>query len=135
MTIIDVNVLKERLAKFGQEQLLKFWHELGDEERQQLCLDIEELNLMELKQYFEKATASLSENSIKLDDRIQPIPETKLVSIARAPSEKLSEYRAEGLRQISKSRVGVLLMAGGQGEFLKEFFYFLFVTFSKFSIF
>lgn len=116
MTIIDVNVLKERLAKFGQEQLLKFWDELNDDERQQLCLDVEELNLLELKQYFDKATASLSGNSIKLDDRIQPIPDTKLVVIARAPTEKLNEYRAEGLRQISKGRVGVLLMAGGQGR-------------------
>ncbi|KAL5284382.1 UAP1 family protein [Megaselia abdita] len=115
MTIIDVNVLKERLTKFGQEQLLKFWDELGEEDRQQLCLDVEELNLPELKQYFDKATASLSENSIKLDDRIQPIPDTKLVVIARAPAEKLKEYQAEGLRQISKGRVGVLLMAGGQG--------------------
>lgn len=117
MTIIDVNALKERLAKFGQEQLLKFWDELNDEERQQLCLDVEELNLLELKQYFDKATASLSSNSIKLDDRIQPIPDTKLVVIARAPTEKLNEYRGEGLKQISKGRVGVLLMAGGQGRF------------------
>jgi len=58
----------------------------------------------------------MNENGIKLDDRLQPLPEGKLISIARAPLEKLDAYRDEGLLQISNGHVAVLLMAGGQGE-------------------
>jgi len=60
----------------------------------------------------------MNENGIKLDDRLQPLPEGKLISIARAPSEKLAAYRDEGLLQISNGHVAVLLMAGGQGEMI-----------------
>lgn len=109
--------LYERLSKVGQEHLLKFWSELSDSEQQELAADIKELQLNELKHYFDRCTASLSEDGIKLDDRLQPIPDSKLVSIARSSEEVLSEYRNEGYRQISKGHVGVILMAGGQGEF------------------
>lgn len=113
MTVFEV--LRDRLAKFQQDHLLRFWDELTVEEQRQLRQDIEELDLLELKAYFERATASLNENGAKLDDRLQPIPETKLVSISRTPEDKLLEYRNEGYRQISAGHVGVLLMAGGQG--------------------
>lgn len=107
--------LHERLSKVGQEHLLKFWDELTLDEQEQLVRDIEELNLNELKHYFDRATTSLSENGIKLDDRLQPIPETTLVSISRTSEDQLTVYQNEGLRQISQGHVAVLLMAGGQG--------------------
>ena len=115
MTVFDI--LRERLAKAGQEHLLKFWDELNFDEQRQLCEDIEQLDLMELKTYFDRATASLSDNgSAKLDDRLQPIPNSKLFSLARTSEDKIEQYRNEGLRQISQGHVGVLLMAGGQGK-------------------
>jgi len=113
MTVFDG--LYERLSKVGQEHLLKFWDELTLDQQEQLVRDIEELNLNELKHYFDRATASLSDNGIKLDDCLQPIPETKVVSIKRTAEERLNAYRDEGLRQISQGHVAVLLMAGGQG--------------------
>lgn len=107
--------LYERLSKVGQEHLLKFWSELSHKEQQELAADIKELQLNELKHYFDRCTASLREDGIKLDDRLQPIPECKLVSIARTSNDILNEYRNEGYKQISKGHVGVILMAGGQG--------------------
>lgn len=94
---------------------MQFWDELTLAQQEQLVRDIEELNLNELKHYFDRATTSFSENGIKLDDRLQAIPESKLVSIARTSKEKLNQYRMEGLKQISQGHVAVLLMAGGQG--------------------
>jgi len=114
----DYLSLHSRLAQVGQEHLLKFWPELSNDERAELVRDIEELNLDEIKLYFDRATVSMNENGIKLDDRLQPLPEGKLISIARAPSEKLAAYRDEGLLQISNGHVAVLLMAGGQGEMM-----------------
>eukprot|EP00099_Drosophila_melanogaster_P018039 NP_609032.1 mummy, isoform A [Drosophila melanogaster] len=114
-TMTDYLSLHSRLAQVGQEHLLKFWPELTNDERIDLVRDIEELNLDEIKLYFDRATVSMNENGIKLDDRLQPLPEGKLISIARAPLEKLDAYRDEGLLQISNGHVAVLLMAGGQG--------------------
>lgn len=108
--------LRERLVKAQQDHLLKFWDELSIEEQQQLCEDISELNFNELKTYYERATACLEENSGTLDDRIQPIPDSKLVSISRSSESTIEDYRQEGYRQISEGHVGVLLMAGGQGK-------------------
>ncbi|KAM7354221.1 UDP-N-acetylglucosamine pyrophosphorylase mmy isoform 1-T3 [Cochliomyia hominivorax] len=111
----DYVELHKRLTQVGQEHLLKFWDELNETERAQLQRDINELNLNELKLYFDRATTSLTQNGLKLDDRLQPIPESKVISIARSSEEILNGYRDEGLKQISLGHVAVLLMAGGQG--------------------
>ncbi|KAM8716571.1 hypothetical protein ACLKA7_003450 [Drosophila subpalustris] len=114
-TMTDHLMLHTRLAKVGQEHLLKFWPELTTDERAALVRDINELNLDEIKLYFDRATISMNENGIKLDDRLQPIPDDQILSIARTNEDKLNSYREEGLQQISKGHVAVLLMAGGQG--------------------
>ncbi|XP_060665998.1 UDP-N-acetylhexosamine pyrophosphorylase isoform X2 [Drosophila nasuta] len=114
-TMTDYQTLHTRLAQVGQEHLLKFWPELTTDERSALERDINELNLNEIKMYFDRATISMNENGIKLDDRLQPIPDDQILSIARTSEDKLNSYREEGLQQISDGRVAVLLMAGGQG--------------------
>ncbi|XP_055380598.1 UDP-N-acetylhexosamine pyrophosphorylase-like protein 1 [Condylostylus longicornis] len=113
MTVFES--LRERLTKAGQEHLLRFWDELTVDEQRQLCEDIEQLDLLELKTYFDRSTSSLSEAAGCLDERLQPIPDSKLFSLSRASKEKIEKYNNEGLRQISQGHVGVLLMAGGQG--------------------
>ncbi|XP_073822748.1 UDP-N-acetylglucosamine pyrophosphorylase mmy [Musca autumnalis] len=111
----DYAELHQRLQKVGQEHLLKFWDDLNEIERKQLEQDINELDLNELKHYFDRATTSLEQNGLKLDDRLQPLPDDKLISISRAPEDLLNSYREEGIKQISLGHVAVLLMAGGQG--------------------
>jgi UDP-N-acetylglucosamine/UDP-N-acetylgalactosamine diphosphorylase len=129
--------LREKLTKHGQEHLLRFWDELSDDERKQLISDIQEINLEEVEDFFKRATASLEESTAKLDDRLQALPEQAFMSVSRASSDQLNVYENEGkfyyyyyfyislnltlhvfhtgLTQIANGRVGVLLMAGGQG--------------------
>lgn len=114
--MIAFEELKKRLVEFDQEHLLKFWDELSGDERKQLHQDIDELDLGEVNSFFLRATASLEENGTKLDDNtIKPVPDSTFMSICNTSQEILRSYTEEGLRQISESRVGVLLMAGGQG--------------------
>lgn len=112
MTVFET--IKESLSEFGQEHLVRFWDELKPEERKHLISDIEEFNMPEIVEYFRRATQS-EENGEKLDDRLQPVPQSEYMSITNTPAVLLENYRNEGLRQISENRVGVLLMAGGQG--------------------
>lgn len=99
--MINFENLKEKLTKYGQEHLLRFWNELNDDERKQLFRDIQELDLKEIQSFFKRATASLDESGEKLDDRLQPIPESTFMSTSRASKEQLALYENEGDIQIS----------------------------------
>lgn len=96
MTKIDIEQLKEKLTRYGQEHLLRFWDELNDEERNHLVVDIKELNLEEVQQFFKRATASLQEDSQKLDDRMRPVLESTFMSTQRTNREQLNVYEHEG---------------------------------------
>lgn len=107
--------IREHLEQYGQEHLIKYWDELNEEQRRHLKADIDELNFGEVNEFFQRATVSLEEGTEKLDDRLNPIPETHVLSITRTPKDVLRQYDELGLQQIAASHVGVLLMAGGQG--------------------
>lgn len=112
MTAIET--LRKHLKKYGQEHLLKFWAEIDDEQRQELKQEIDELNFSELQIFFERVTSE-SENTEKLDGKLQPIEESQFLSIRRTSPTSRKQYETEGLAHIAESHVGVLLMAGGQG--------------------
>lgn len=96
MTKIDFQELKLKLASYGQEHLVQFWNEISDEERNLLIADIKELNLDEIQAFFKRATASLEESAEKLDDRLQPVPESTFMSTTRTNKEELKIYENEG---------------------------------------
>lgn len=102
MTKINFQDLKEKLACYGQEHLVRFWDDLNDEERNLLVADITELNLEEVKSFYERATASLEENAEKLDDRLQPVPESTFMSTTRTSKEQLKIYENEGIKLLKK---------------------------------
>lgn len=111
----DVNKIKNILAEFGQEHLLQFWDKLNNTEKLELANDLNEINIGEVTSYFKRAIHTLNEDQVKLDDRMMPIPNHLYGAVSRTPQELLLMYEKEGLIQVSEGRVGVLLMAGGQG--------------------
>lgn len=115
VAMANLDALKTSLAKHDQEQLLQYWEELDEDQRRLLTEDIDELNLEEVNEFFKRATSSLEEGNAKLDDKMEPVCEDKFLSISRTSEDQLKKYHEEGLRQIADGKVGVLLMAGGQG--------------------
>lgn len=115
MTVSEV--LRQKLEAFGQQHLIDFWLEISDDQRNQLKQQIEELDFAELKSFFERVTQNKNDDSSneKLDDKMRPLEDSQFVSVHRSPADLLQEYETEGLKQVSESRVAVLLMAGGQG--------------------
>ncbi|KAJ1532235.1 hypothetical protein ONE63_000852 [Megalurothrips usitatus] len=107
--------LKNILTKHNQQHLLRFWDKLSEAERSDLSRDLREVNIEEVCSYFERAVKSVEECTKKLDNRMKPIPPEASGSVLKSSKEELDAYRAEGLRLISEGKVGVLLMAGGQG--------------------
>jgi UDP-N-acetylglucosamine/UDP-N-acetylgalactosamine diphosphorylase len=108
-------IIKEKLTAQNQQHLLHFWNDLTDDQRSDLIKDINELNLDEIQTFYKRATASLEEVGAKLDDRLQPIPESQYISSSRLTKEQSRKYEEVGLKAIAEGKVGVLLMAGGQG--------------------
>jgi len=112
---MDMNKLRSELSKYGQEHLLQFWSSLNSKEQDELYRDISELNLEEAAKFFAQTRDTLKDEQSKLDDRLEPIPDEIHGSVVRTKKSTLSEYEYLGLEHISNGKVGVLLLAGGQG--------------------
>ncbi|XP_072130319.1 UDP-N-acetylhexosamine pyrophosphorylase isoform X3 [Mobula birostris] len=108
--------LRERLAADGQAHLLRFWDGLKEAERDELLADLDACHFPEIMRFFRQAvqgSEALQEQQ-KVDEHMEPVPKEVQGSITR-DREQLPTWEAEGLLQISQSKVAVLLLAGGQG--------------------
>jgi len=101
-------LLKDTKAA-GQQQLLRFWHELDKAEQVELAEQINTLDLKEINSMFSRA--SLKSNS---DCNAEPIAE-EMVGKADSPQEIVDNWREVGMDALAKGEVGVILLAGGQG--------------------
>lgn len=113
--MIDITKVKQELMKYGQQHILRFWDELSDEQRKELYLELQDVNVAEVTSYFKRAVESLTEDQAKLDDRMKAIPPELYGGVVRSTAEDFETFENEGLKQIAAGKVGVLLLAGGQG--------------------
>lgn len=102
------------LKSHGQEHLIKYWPGLTEDEREKLVSEIKKLDFGEINEIFQRAMEQSQVISQKLDDDLKPIPQTHYESVPGLSLEKTQEYEDIGLKEISDSKVGVLLLAGGQ---------------------
>merc|ERR1719293_301251 len=51
----------------------------------------------------------------KLDDRMQPLTESQCGAISKSTDQELANYEKLSMEEISMGKVGILLLAGGQG--------------------
>lgn len=103
------------LGANNQAHLLKFWHDLHDEQREDFLRRLEAIPFHTYSDLFKRAIQSLTEDVEKLDGRMKPIPAHLFESEVGCGPEKLNHYRSTGLKEIAEGHVAVLLMAGGQG--------------------
>ncbi|KAB5593190.1 UDP-N-acetylglucosamine pyrophosphorylase [Ceratobasidium theobromae] len=108
------SALKEKYEKAGQGQLLHFWDKLSEVEQVSLANQLEILDINRVNRVFAKAIQSEKDAQKSTQDDITPPPSDSFDSILGNP-KKAAEYRKIGLKAITEGKVGVLLMAGGQG--------------------
>ncbi|KAM8929899.1 UDP-N-acetylhexosamine pyrophosphorylase [Pelodytes ibericus] len=113
---MDINTLRKNLAAAGQSHVLQFWDDLSVEQRSSLLEDLQGFDFLELNNFFHKAMEafSVSSNQEKVDARMEAVPREVLGSVTR-DGEHLQDWESQGFLQISRGRVAVLLLAGGQG--------------------
>ncbi|KAM6902353.1 UDP-N-acetylhexosamine pyrophosphorylase-like protein 1 [Xenentodon cancila] len=107
--------VKQGLERAGQAHVLHFWPELSEEERDAFLQELAQLDLEGLRDHCEGAARAAASPASSLDGHMEPVPPESIGSARKSGRSTFSQWEDEGLLQISKSRVGVLLLAGGQG--------------------
>ncbi|MBQ6827023.1 MAG: UTP--glucose-1-phosphate uridylyltransferase, partial [Thermoguttaceae bacterium] len=125
--------LLQRLAPFGQEQVLTFWDELTADEQNSLREQIEKIDFAELDRLFEHrfdppAAAALADRAeeptaFKLSDlrdfdgaADSPFPKSPAASVVKTGDEITPlEAVAKGEEYLRAGKVAIVVVAGGQG--------------------
>ncbi|EDV28617.1 uncharacterized protein TRIADDRAFT_20208 [Trichoplax adhaerens] len=106
--------LYHKLKAYHQENLLQYWDELDQTQRQLLADDIDSLDLQYVTQSFEKVMQTGQSHSQKKDDHILPLPEDVYCTLPNVDSHR-QDWQTLGLNLIADNKVAVILLAGGQG--------------------
>lgn len=100
---MDYERSKYYLEKRGQSQLLEYYDELSPEEKEILLKDIENTNF--------SAVGKLN-SAVEKRGKITPISAVTVHDIKR----RYAQFESVGLDFLSNSKVGAVLLAGGQGS-------------------
>jgi len=103
--------LRALLAPFGQEQLLRFWDELGAARQESLAREIRAVDYALIGRLLAQADARA--NIRAMADRAGSLPGFRL----RDPRNTIAPdaARQRGIEALRAAQVGVMLVAGGQG--------------------
>ena len=108
MDKLHSSLLKDTKAA-GQQQLLRFWHELDKVQQLELAEQINALDLKEINSMFSQASVKKHSDSL-----VEPI-DKEMIGKADSPKEITDSWRQSGMAALGKGEVGVILLAGGQG--------------------
>lgn len=108
---MTLGALRSRLSEHGQEHLLHFFDSLTAGEKSTLVAGIEALDLDQLARLFESSKKPHAEID---PDAVQPIEAIALPKSDAERKRHVETFEA-GFERLKKGRVGVVLVAGGQG--------------------
>jgi UDP-N-acetylglucosamine/UDP-N-acetylgalactosamine diphosphorylase len=108
--VIDQTELAARLKPFGQEHLLRFWNELDDTEQAGLAAQIERIELPLTRRLIHEWIHGTP--APEHFDRIEPVDVVPLPTHERPDAREAWDAGEQALRD---GRVGIVLVAGGQG--------------------
>ena len=103
--------LRERFARSGQDHVFRFWDRLGGVSRDRLARQASEIDLERLARIHREALA-LARPRPQL---LEPLPVQRLPEYGGDPRERSRAIEC-GEALLAEGRVGVLLVAGGQGS-------------------
>ncbi|XP_050409984.2 UDP-N-acetylhexosamine pyrophosphorylase [Patella vulgata] len=112
---MDAESLRQSLAKNGQEHLLQFWDKLSDAEKSSLQKQISSIEVESVLSSFHDVMKDVDHAQKKIDDKLKPVSTDVFGSFVKSSQDKLKSFEEKGLTQIGQNKVGVLLLAGGQG--------------------
>lgn len=102
------NLVKEKLSKYEQEQLLAGYNNLNEENKNKFLDEILQLDFEYVNKLFQKAIVK-KEN--KIEDKITPI---SYIEKDKMSEEEKEKYQKIGEEIIKNGEYAVVTMAGGQ---------------------
>ncbi|KAJ3187052.1 UDP-N-acetylglucosamine pyrophosphorylase [Gaertneriomyces sp. JEL0708] len=103
--------LREKFTNAGQGHVFAFWDELNEDEREVLLSHLRRIDVDRVNRIYHKSTTSPPKPQVA---SIAPLPQARLASTINN-ANKVSAWEERGLRLIAHNKVGVILLAGGQG--------------------
>ncbi|KAF9981901.1 UDP-N-acetylglucosamine pyrophosphorylase [Mortierella antarctica] len=107
--------LKARYQAAGQSHLLTYYDTLTPKEQAALLSQLSTLNVERVNRIHTRATTCPSPLLENQSVFLAPLPEECFDSMLEAAPERIQEWETLGLKQIAQNKVGVILLAGGQG--------------------
>jgi UDP-N-acetylglucosamine/UDP-N-acetylgalactosamine diphosphorylase len=107
----NLDRLVAKLRPHGQEHLLRFWDELDEAGRRHLTRQLEAVNFDQIVSLYERRSAT--HDWAAMSRRATP---PLAIRLAERASKKALEAKRRGAETLAAGKVGVLLVAGGQGS-------------------
>ncbi|KAF2731583.1 nucleotide-diphospho-sugar transferase [Polyplosphaeria fusca] len=109
----QLNELKSKYEKAGQEQVFAFYDKLSSAEKAGLFEQLSGFDVSYINEITEKAIHPPKQEST--ESTIEPLPDNATSSVLDSKAEDLDKWYESGLDLIAENKVAVVLMAGGQG--------------------
>ena len=103
--------LLDALKPFGQEHLLAFWEELSPAQQEKLAEQVRDIDFQQLAKLYDNRDKA--ENVEALVEQASPPPAFRLDKSANRFS--VEEAKARAAEALAEGKIGVILVAGGQG--------------------
>ncbi len=100
-------LVKEKLQKYGQEQLLARYDYLSKEDRNKFLDEVLQLNFEQIKKLYEK----VGESNVECNKEITTID---YIEKDKLPKDEKEKYEKIGENIIKKGEYAVITVAGGQ---------------------
>jgi len=109
----QLNELKAKYSKAGQEQVFSFYDKLSTAEKASLYEQLSGFNPDYINEITERALHPAKADSE--ESKIEPLPQDATSSVLDSKQDDLDKWYNSGLELIAENKVAVVLMAGGQG--------------------
>ncbi|KND01608.1 UDP-N-acetylglucosamine diphosphorylase [Spizellomyces punctatus DAOM BR117] len=110
---VDFQTIRNKFIEAGQGHVFQFWEELSAGEREELLANLAKIDVDRVNRIYHKSTTTPPKSQLA---KLEPLPEAAFAStIAGTGAAKIKHWEEKGLKLIAQNKVGVILLAGGQG--------------------
>ena len=114
-TASQLSVLKEKYTKAKQDQVFAFYDGLDGPGKAALYKQLSSFDPDYINKITDRALNPPKTNDADTQAGLEPLPESATLSILDSSAEDIEKFYQAGLDLIAENKVGVVLMAGGQG--------------------
>ncbi|GMM43965.1 UDP-N-acetylglucosamine diphosphorylase [Pichia kluyveri] len=108
------SVIREKYEKAGQSHIFKYWEQLDQTQQNNFINQLSKIN--DPQSFINDVSNAIEYSSnISSAKEYTQLPETSFNSTITSSTEQLLEWESKGLELIKNGKVGIILMAGGQG--------------------